>query len=180
MSKEKLVRRLKKILALAERGEGGEKDNAQRMLDALLEKHGISIEEIGSDEEKTCWFKYPRGEFNRRLLFQVIYAVCGDRTIWKNSHKRNERAVECTEYERAQIQIRFDAYSRALPAELELAYDAFIQVNSIFPEAPEEGARAEADEEYLERLFAMTKSMSKVAIFEALPEGSVCPATKYT
>lgn len=46
MQKEKMVERLVKLKALAERGVGGEKETALRMFAELKEKHGISDKEI--------------------------------------------------------------------------------------------------------------------------------------
>ena len=39
---EKTIERIKKLQALAERGVGGEKETAQKMLNRMLEKNGIS------------------------------------------------------------------------------------------------------------------------------------------
>ncbi len=44
---EKTIQRIKKLQALAERGVGGEKETAAKMLQRLLEKNGIStLEEL--------------------------------------------------------------------------------------------------------------------------------------
>lgn len=39
---EKTIQRIKKLQALAERGVGGEKTTAEKMLQKMLEKNGIS------------------------------------------------------------------------------------------------------------------------------------------
>lgn len=49
MPSQKIVDRLNKLLKLAEQGVGGEKTTAQKMLDKMLIKHGLSISDI-SDE----------------------------------------------------------------------------------------------------------------------------------
>lgn len=47
---EKTLQRIKKLQALAERGVGGEKDTASKMLARLLEKNGInSLEELEAE-----------------------------------------------------------------------------------------------------------------------------------
>ena len=38
---EKTIQRIKKLQTLAERGVGGEKDTAEKMLQKMLEKNGI-------------------------------------------------------------------------------------------------------------------------------------------
>ena len=50
---EKTIQRIKKLQALAERGVGGEKETAAKMLQRLLEKNGIStLEGLEKDEEE--------------------------------------------------------------------------------------------------------------------------------
>jgi len=61
------MERLKKLKALAERGIGGEKENAGQLLEKLCIKYGISQDDIDSPEERTNhWFKYKRGPVSRR------------------------------------------------------------------------------------------------------------------
>ena len=46
---EKTIQRIKKLQTLAERGVGGEKDTAERMLQKMLERNGIkSLDELQS------------------------------------------------------------------------------------------------------------------------------------
>ncbi len=46
---EKTIQRIKKLQALAERGVGGEKDTAERMLQKMLERNSIkSLDELQS------------------------------------------------------------------------------------------------------------------------------------
>lgn len=56
---EKTIQRIKKLQALAERGVGGEKETAAKMLQRLLEKNGIStLEELEKDEAEYFLFSY--------------------------------------------------------------------------------------------------------------------------
>ena len=49
---ESLQAKLKKLLALAEQGVGGEAVNARRLLEKLCEQYGIDIEELLDRETK--------------------------------------------------------------------------------------------------------------------------------
>ena len=44
--REELLQRLERVKALAERGVGGEKENAEALLNRLMAKYGISEEDI--------------------------------------------------------------------------------------------------------------------------------------
>lgn len=43
---ESLKAKLRKLAALAERGVGGEAENARRLMERICREHGVSIDEI--------------------------------------------------------------------------------------------------------------------------------------
>ena len=49
---------LKKLKALADRGEGGERENAAALLEKLMQKYGISEEELNREREQDYFFSY--------------------------------------------------------------------------------------------------------------------------
>lgn len=140
---EKKRELLKKLHALAERGDRGERAAARRQLDKLLAKYHISEAELDEERMEMRWFSY-KGHFERKLLHQVIYKVCGgDRAIWQHNAGRGkytQHAVECTPAEAVQIQIEFDFYKHALTEEMEFFYRAFIQKHAIYGTDPHPNA----------------------------------------
>ena len=65
---EKTIQRIKKLQALVERGVGGEKDTAERMLQKMLKRNGIkSLDELQSEEPEYTLFSY-NGKHERKLL----------------------------------------------------------------------------------------------------------------
>lgn len=52
MTRAELLKKLQDISALAERGVGGEAENAEALLARLMDKYGVTEEDI-SDEVKT-------------------------------------------------------------------------------------------------------------------------------
>ena len=52
MDLEQIKERLAKMKALAERGVGGERDAAEHLLQEIAAKHGISLDDIGSEVER--------------------------------------------------------------------------------------------------------------------------------
>lgn len=67
---------LKKIRALAERGVGGEAENAEEILRRLMEKYGVSEDELDEEERRRHDFEY-HGKEQETLLRQVVYKVTG-------------------------------------------------------------------------------------------------------
>lgn len=130
---------LQKLYALAERGDRGERAAARHQLDKLLAKYHISEEELNEKTMELRCFSY-KGDFERKLLHQVFYKVCGaDRDIWQHKAGRGkytQQAVECTKAEAIQIQIEFDFYRQLLADEMEFFYRAFIQKHEIYGTDP--------------------------------------------
>lgn len=67
---------LKKIKALAERGVGGEQENAEAILSRLMEKYGVSEDELDEETRKRHDFEY-HGKEQEKILRQVVYKVTG-------------------------------------------------------------------------------------------------------
>ena len=129
---------LRKLKALSERGEGGEAINAADKLQKLLKQYGMDESDLEDEQQERCVFKAGNGQFDKRLLHQVIYMVMGDvplyaviRTIRKVP---NAVGVDCTKAEQIEIQAAYDFYQRHLNAGLEKYCEAFIQKESLFPD----------------------------------------------
>lgn len=69
--------RLKKLYALALRGVGGEKVQAQAILEKLLKKYAISLEELDEQAVNEYHLEY-HGKEQEKLLKQTIYKVTDD------------------------------------------------------------------------------------------------------
>lgn len=63
----------KKLKALSEQGIGGEKTNAEKMLNSLLKKHNISIEDIEGEKVDYYYFKIKKDDV--RLWSQIVKSV---------------------------------------------------------------------------------------------------------
>lgn len=131
------IERMKKILALARRGVGGEKETAQAMLAKLLAKYEMSIEDLETDTQPAALreFKFAT-EHERRLLHQVIARVLGTRSpeVWRRRGKKILIA-DLTPLQFAEVDVRYTAYRTALRKELSKATErvllAFIHSNDL-------------------------------------------------
>lgn len=135
--RERILEKIKRVRALAERGVDGEKDSATALLDRMMEKYGITETELAEERREIAWFRY-KTPLECRLLHQVIYAVTGRAASGcvgaYTGRKRKKVGIECTAAERLEIEISFEFYKAALEQELERFYTAFVQKNGIFPE----------------------------------------------
>lgn len=163
---EKLEVRIKKLLSLSKYGVGGEKENAEKFLANLLKKHGLTLDDIEENKTTKHFLKYGRGLFNKKLLGQVIYSVCGDIAIWRHKDKKSCLAVDCTESEKIEIEFKFNVYKKALNDELDIFYSAFIEANRIFPSKDKSCGQnnPDIDIDRLRKILGMVKNIDKTEI----------------
>ena len=152
-----IIRRLKKILALAESGCDGERETAQAHLATLLRRHGLSIKdlaEIDGAEAKFVEF-WVVNRFENRLLRQVVSMVTGVTvvTTYSVARRRNCLAVRLTPCQKAQVTFAYAVTREALARELDCTFSAFVQVNGLFPaELPPDPVAALGPEDIEERV----------------------------
>lgn len=135
MNKQELLRKLR---ALAKRGVGGERQNAQKKIDELMKKYNISDEELEDEAVELYHFKFS-GKREEALLTQIMYKVC-DKTdniynfVYGKSGRtvRSELGCECTLAQRIEIDFLFEFYKRLYKREEELFYHAFVQKHHLF------------------------------------------------
>lgn len=156
-------RRLFKLLELARRGEGGEKDNAQRMLEALFKRHGLTMEDLERPERKRYRFKC-RDPIELKLLLQIAYRVLDrtDYTVWRQGSSA-ARLLDLTPMEFAEIQFLWDLYRRQWSKERDMLLSAFIQRHKLFGSPTDiNTAKNEMDERELARQRRMMQSLEQV------------------
>lgn len=174
--REELLRRLEHVKALAERGVGGEKENAEALLNRLMVKHGISEEDIEDTVERDYFIRY-HNFWERKLIVQIAYKhlgsghCCG--TVGTQSGRPHKKiCVTCTPAQYIEIEADFEFYKAAWEEELAIFYSAFISKNDIFP--PPELASPSDDDEIdlvrLEKVRAMMSGIDRRTRRKALPD----------
>lgn len=134
---EKVQAKLRKLLALAERGVGGEKETAQRMLEKMLARHGLTMDSLVEDQRSLVWFKFACKN-ERRLGRQLAAKVLDSRDsavygLYASKDRPRQFGVKLSPAEAVEFELLYDVLRKALAAHLETAYQAFVQANGIFP-----------------------------------------------
>ena len=137
--RERLLEKLGKVKALADRGEGGEKESAERTLAALMKRYGVTEEELEDTRATIHWIRY-KTDWERRLLGQLAYMHLGTGHSFGcvgryTKRPRKELGIECTPAQYIEIEADFAFYSEAMKEEMELFYSAFLQKNELFSAA---------------------------------------------
>ncbi len=124
---------LRKIKILAERGEGGERESAQKFLSKLLKKYGLSEQDLNEEIVKCEWFRY-KNDLQCRLLKQIIWMVTGDAGMYTMKNKKNKViGADCTSYQRIEIEVNYEFFKKAMEEEINTFYRAFCNKNELFP-----------------------------------------------
>lgn len=167
MNDDKARQRMLKLLALAKRGEGGERENAQRFLESMLKKHGMTLADLDEEALSPDWMKFPlKTALDRRLLAQVAAMVLKSNSFLSRQY-RGEKAIwlNVTKAQFLEIELHYRAFQRDLKKALEQAYIAFVNRNDIFS-----GVASDADApcphsaEDLAAISAMMQGMPRTAV----------------
>ena len=160
---EEKIELLNKLKTLAERGVGGEKIEAAKLLNKLLKKYKMSEADLRSEEIKEIELTFKNKE-EEKLLLQVCYKVfvteeaCKDKIYRYRYGKgsRNTKLIKCTPSEAAQIILFYDFYRDLWKREKAKLFDAFIQKNKLFGIDTTGGGSNMSDEEIAELLRRMS------------------------
>lgn len=132
----------KKLKSLADGGVGGEKTNAETLLNALMAKHKITIEDI--EGEKTEDYCFNLSESEHRLWFQVVKVVNHDikcygkfpKSYIKKLNLKGNYMITCTASEYIEIEAKYNFYNKLYIEESNVFYSAFLQANNLLVDNP--------------------------------------------
>lgn len=163
---------LKKIRALAERGVGGKAENAEEILRRLMEKYGVSEDELNEEERRRHDFEY-HGKEQEKLLRQVVFKVTGGyayNLVYRASGRKvkTRLGADCTAAEKVEIEFLFDFYTRLWERERAAFLSAFIQKHRIFA-IRDDIEPQEVSREELLKMQALMLGMSDESPVRALP-----------
>lgn len=125
---------LLKIKALVDQGVGGEKEAAEIKLKKLMEKLGISEDELNSNVNYWYNFKLKKDKFLYKLFFQIlvnIYNVHENSPAFKNNTRYDIYVFLPTDVA-VELEAKYEFYCNAFIEDLETFYEAFINSNNLW------------------------------------------------
>ncbi len=138
----KILELAKKLKELADRGIGGEKNTAEAMLNALLKKHKISIEEIEGDKLEDYFFTLKNnlaplwGQIVKHVDSNIKrYGEFPAKLVKKHLLKGNYM-ISCTASQYIEIESKYSFYEQLYNEELKYFYSAFIKANNLLIDNP--------------------------------------------
>lgn len=160
--------KMRKLLALAERGVGGEKETAQRMLEKMMEKYKVSFEDLEVETVSTYWWNYDN-QFEKKILFQTYGKITDSSTIeyYKGDRKCG---FELTPSQYIEMDMHYTILRRDLKKHIERAVTAFIYANELFSSKVSK-SREYTDNELNEiwEMLRMANSITPSKVNKSLP-----------
>jgi len=127
----KKIELARKLHALAQRGVGGEKANAEQLLAKLLTDTGLTLEDIERTDRELVFLKSTKAQ--QWLMVQCVYLVLGSKANPCGViNKRYWVCVEATNAEHLEILAAFDVYWNLYLEELEVFKLAFLSRNRVW------------------------------------------------
>lgn len=164
---ESIVGQIKKVKTLAENGIGGEQENAKILLEKLLKKYKITLDELVTEEKTLYKFKF-KTAFEKKILFQCIGKFAPSVKYFseirddKGKIRKDLVGVELTKIQFLDVQSAAKFYVQLFAKELELFYVAFISKHDIFREKDETDTDSESSltPEEIEAIIHMMNGLS--------------------
>lgn len=147
MTHEDIINKILKVKALAERGTEGEKKNAERMLNDLMQKYNVSDSEIDIEKREVYLFDTENPMF-LQLFVQIYHLNYGrdreilDATKMKKSLKKQWASfgygdetgnilLKCTKAEFIEVKMLFEIYKEDLKRQFDTFLYAYFMKNDL-------------------------------------------------
>ena len=187
MDKQKIIDKILKVKALADKGTEGERANAERMLKELMEKYGISESDL-KDDVKDVYMLDTKNSMFIQLLVQIIHTnVDPDIKIWniESISKKDKKALSeagygdatgnvaigCTKMQFIEIKMLCDIYREDFEKQLDVFMYAYFSKNKLLL-PPKEGDESQkpSDQEIEKALkaYAMERGIDKKEIYKMI------------
>ena len=136
---DRLKSKLLKLYELAKKGVDGEKINAELLLNKMLQKHNLTIENIIQEKPKERGYKYTTS-LNKTLLVQIIFNVTKRSEIY-GVRKSREVFSSVTDYEHIQIlellDFHLDNFNLEKKQLLNDFINAYVQKHKLYRDLPD-------------------------------------------
>ena len=156
MATDKNIELIKKLMALAERGVGGEKETAKKKMAELMAKYGVNDADLSDDVLVEREYKY-HDRYERQLLKQIFAKINHERMVLvygSGAGKRSILIFRATKAETIQAGVEYDFYRQLWKEEQDFLLECFVQKHELFRQDPD-APTAEVDTAKMMRMLRM-------------------------
>lgn len=166
---ESIKEKLLKMQALAEKGYQGEAEAAKRMIEILCRKHGVSIEDILSEQVNTNRYVF---EIGRNKHFKTLFLHCHAKVMDKKSMEYYQRtaskiALDLTPMQYAELSSLFEWHKANFIKDMEETLDtmesAYLNKHNLFSSQNGGNPDRKLTPEDIKRIKAMFAMMEQLS-----------------
>lgn len=174
MNREDIIQKILKVKALAERGTEGEKANAEKMLNLLMKKYGITDDDIDLDKVDVYLIDTENPLF-LQLFVQVYHLNYGRKREILDANRMPKKlkrewasygygdkdgnvAIKCTKAEFIEIKMLFDIYKEDFKRQMDTFMYAYFMKNDLLVPRTEEDTDESSPDDIKKALQAMQMS----------------------
>jgi hypothetical protein len=162
-----------KLLAVAQRGVGGEAVNARTALEAAMKRQGVTMADLEVDTKEMVFFTHS-SETEARLLSQILVTVCGRVNLYQKTKQRRTLGAEMTKAQAAEVDVMWTAHRRQWAKEVDTLMIAYVHKQHLFPKDDDDHEQPEQapwDQEKLKRVAMLMMGMPVVQAHKCLTSG---------
>lgn len=165
MTGKRIIARIRKVLSLAENGVAGEKDNAQRILQKLLDKYGLSMSDIIEESQDivVAWYNYKDRHHKDLLMYCVATVTNKTVTSWVPRHGHAKKlAFKLVAGDHLEVAAMYEYYKKLWNDELKTFYKAFVGKHGLGSSVSgRDGPKTGMSDEELEKLMAYFRGLQQ-------------------
>lgn len=175
---ENIKDKIKKVYDLSIRGVGGEKDQADKILNKLMDKYGLSIEELVDDKPQPKMFHVPNK--NCETLLNQIYGYVTNKNkvnYYRSELKRTYFYYDVTVAQGIEIEELYNWHRKQLKKELkkheEMMVDAYVLKHGLTPASSSDNdssIKNKMSHSEIRQILSMMNTLEDVSYYKALGE----------
>lgn len=169
----KIIETARRIAALAQRGEDGERVNAEKLLGDFLAKHGLRLEDLEAEERQ--WYEFepldvPRGD---DLWAQCVGSTVDTekRLLRRNGTLIGYRAL-LNAREHAEVCMKLAVMVPLYRDELEVWFLSFLAANDLFGLGATDRELTDKEQEQFRRAATMSHFVDRRTVRKGLGSGT--------
>ena len=187
MTRDEILDRIRKVQALAQQGTEGERQSAELRLAEMMEKYGITLEDLeqNEDKEEIFWYRC-KGEDWDQLFNQVAatmgcvkfaYLKPGDTSKRAQSLRQVSRpagtnvVIICSYLKFIEITTAYELYQQSYNKQKSAFVYAFLMRNHLLPQGKSDRIPTKEELEMLAQAMHMQASIEKVNTHKQLGTG---------
>ena len=172
---ELIIEKLRKIKALAERGAYGEMQTAKLLLEKLLAKHKLTIDDLTDSEKRERCF-LAKQDNEKAALIMCFYKIIGaDRRddCYSYKHRRGKIYIMLTDYEFAELSMFYEFHKRNINKEFKKMREDFqksYQYKHKLYSCTEVGDAKVLSEDEIKTILKYANEMEDVSFYRAIEQ----------